>query len=505
LKNKWNEMKSRIHISNKCFVDTTSISTNSINRIKRKATLQQKVLFITRDGGKRYDHNSSSSVDVECFQEDLTKNLLILPRFFFEQQQQQQNTTSDLISNKWEIQIENENEKEKEKEKEDKKCYKLFEFQQRAIEAIIGHYHNKTGTGTGAGAVLVAPCGSGKTDMAIEIIKLLRQKCLILVHKEDLLLQWQERIEKKNNNFRIGKIQKNICDVEGKQIVLAMIQTLFSRVYSKEILETFGLIVVDEAHHISAPVFNTVVPLFKANFVLGLTATPHRSDGLTELMYWTLGPKIHEVKRREEKQQIIPSSSSSSSLLIHTYVNIVNFQHINSQFDQQQQQQINPFIWAKMISSIAFNKNRNQLIIKYIKDLLNFNRNIIVLSHRVKHLKLLQQLLTLTTTSTISGLYIGQIKSADERKTQCNKQVIFATYQMAEEGLDLPRLDTLIFATPKGNKIEQPIGRIQRLDHNKANPLIIDIRDMNFAFIISQLGFARMSYYKKRNFSIVSH
>lgn len=150
---------------------------------------------------------------------------------------------------------------------------------------------------------------------------------------------------------------------------------------------------------------------------------------------------------------------------------------------------------AQMITNLSKISERNNKIISEIKSILEIepNRNVLVLSSRIEQLETLKSLFNDDTKTT---LYIGKMKKKELDEAQ-SKQIFFATYEMVNEGFDLPKLDTLIFATPR-SKVEQSVGRILR---NKENsPIIIDIID-KLSIFFGQ-GYKRKKFYKDLNYDI---
>src|SRR6266540_2321743 len=145
----------------------------------------------------------------------------------------------------------------------------LFDYQQRVVEAT-----DKKDFG-----VIVAPPGSGKTMMGLAIVAMKQQPALIIVHRKQLFEQWVERIESflKITKFRIGKIEGGKCDL-GEEITVAMIQSLQSENLPENIYKAFGLIIVDECHHIPAKTFREAISPFHSYYLYGFTATPFRKN-----------------------------------------------------------------------------------------------------------------------------------------------------------------------------------------------------------------------------------
>ena len=319
------------------------------------------------------------------------------------------------------------------------------------------------------GNMLVLPCGYGKTVCSIYIATKLKKKTIILVHKTFLIEQWIERIKQFAPTAKVGKIQQNI--VEDGDFVVAMIQSIVRRNYS--ILSEFGFCLVDECHHLAAPYFAKALKIIPAKFRLGLSATPERRDGLTQLLFYSMGEIAHKVERENENTKV-------SCLL----------------YNAQKQKEIklkNGNISLGLMLNILIKDNvRNDHILKHIVRYCSANRHIIVLSDRIIQLKWFES--KLTEHNIASSLYIG--KSTDEeRRNAINSQIILSTFVMAKEGLDIPKLDTLIMATPKTD-IEQAIGRIQRKHPNKKIPLVLDIID-TFS-IFENMRWKRHSFYKSQ-------
>lgn len=128
----------------------------------------------------------------------------------------------------------------------------LRDYQINIVNTYIDYVTNDT---HGGGAILEVPCGRGKTVMALDIISKLKQKTIIIVHKEFLMNQWIERIEEFLPDARVGKIQGPLFDVEDKDIVIGMLQTLYIKDYGSKAFSQFGLTIIDEVHRIGSEQF----------------------------------------------------------------------------------------------------------------------------------------------------------------------------------------------------------------------------------------------------------
>lgn len=376
----------------------------------------------------------------------------------------------------------------------------------------------KVSEGDGGGIISV-PCGYGKTVIALKIITELKVKTLVVVHKEFLLNQWKERIKEFIPGAEIGRIQGNVIKTQNKDIVIGMLQSLSMKDYPDGTFDEFGLVIYDECHHLGAEVFSKA--LLKTNFryLLGLSATPTRGDGLTKVFEWYLGPIVYQIKKREEK---------------NVNVKFIEYYDDSLSYSKTVLNQMNKPNLPIMINNITQYEARNNLIINEIFNCLLDDRKILVLSDRRNHLNILKQKLD-EINSIIwyflylkkkdsrnknvydkilfyycrnrlftAGFYLGGMKQRDLEKTEkCN--VILGTFSMASEGFDCKYpLNTIFLASPKSN-VEQSVGRILRQEKDKIKkiPLVIDIND-NFSLFPKQAN-KRIKFYTKNGYNITKY
>ena len=323
------------------------------------------------------------------------------------------------------------------------------------------------------------------TVCALWIAAQLKKKTLVIVHKEFLLDQWRNRINEFLPKVKVGVIRGKIIDTKGKQIVIGMLQSISMKEYPKEIFDPFGFTVVDECHHISSRTFSQALFKITTGKMLGLSATPQRSDGLTKVIKWFMGDilqsKIENKKIKTPTVEIIFAIYETPPKIKLNIRGKVNLPALTNQFVED--------------------PNRNRQIIEQILKYSKIGRKILVLSDRRNHClylqeKLIEEFENLDQQTAI-GLYMGGMK--EEQLTESNKcDVILATYSMAQEGYDNSKLDTLIMASGKST-IEQAVGRILRKE-NKFPPLIIDIADT--VYCMGQLK-KRKTFYKKKKFHII--
>ena len=352
----------------------------------------------------------------------------------------------------------------------------LREEQQNIIKEVIPILEEKDG------GLISLGCGGGKTVLALHIAAHFKVKTLVIVHKSFLLNQWKERIEQ-FTNANIGIIQRDKVEVEGKQIVIGMIQSIAKEKYDLEVFKDFGLVIFDEAHHAPSKYFSRALPLISCKKTIALSATPKRGDKLEKVLFWYFGPVIY--KNIQEENNIVLAK-------IYKYT----IQH--EKFVEKKQRFTGEVNRPGTISNIVTIGRRNKFIIDLVEEILTEeHRKILILSERVEHLELLKKRLDereLTTT----GMYVGGMKQTKlDDSAKCT--VIFGTFQMASEALDIKGLNTLVMATPR-REIEQTIGRITRDPNPIIRPLVIDITDNLDSFV--KQGYYRRNFYKKNAFQI---
>ena len=182
----------------------------------------------------------------------------------------------------------------------------LRDFQKPIVETYLKHAKIK-----GSG-LLEIHTGAGKTVMGLKIIEQLKQKTLIIVHKEFLLRQWEERILQFLPDAKVGRIQASKIDYEDKDIVIGMLQSLSMKDYDSKIFDEFGLTIIDEVHHISAEVFSRVLFKVVTKYALGLSATLKRNDGLTKVIKMFLGKVVYKKERKGENDVTVKAIQYST-------------------------------------------------------------------------------------------------------------------------------------------------------------------------------------------------
>ena len=269
--------------------------------------------------------------------------------------------------------------------------------------------------------------------------------------------------------------------VNKKDIVIGMLQSISMKEYSWDIFKDFGFVIFDECHHLGAEVFSRALPKVNSYYSLGLSATPKRKDGLSKVFHWFLGPLVYEIKKREDYPVI---------------VNVIKYKCNDEIYNKQEITNYGKICMPKMINNITKYRRRVILVIEIIKKLRKKNKKILILSDRRQHLKDIYCELEKINIGTF-GYYVGGMKQKELKLSEKN-HILLGTFTMASEGMDIPDLDSVIFASPKSD-IRQSIGRILRKKHEEM-PIAWDIVD-DFSVFSRQFN-KRKAHYRKMKYKI---
>ncbi len=341
--------------------------------------------------------------------------------------------------------------------------YQLRPEQQKAIEQIMKKDFS----------LCIAPPGFGKTLLGAKMIEIRKANTLVIVNKNMLLDQWIERFvnyfgySKKDIGY-LGKGQNKL----NNSIDVATMQSLKNNL---EVIKNYSFVIVDECHHIPALTFEKIIKQFCGKYILGLSATPNRKDGMEPLIYQQLGSIAYEVKSQKvytNKLKIVETDFVS---------NADNF--------------------SDLLNEIVNDDKRNNLIIEQIIQYKN--RKILVLTDRIEHIDNLELLLKSKKIEYIS--IHGSLNKNDQKENMekvNNASLVIATTSYFGEGIDFPHLDTIIFATPISyyGRLVQYLGRIGR---GGSDCLAIDILDIQNPFALSSYkkrkdGYKQLHYIKSK-------
>ena len=338
------------------------------------------------------------------------------------------------------------------------------------------------------GGLISLKCGGGKTVLALHIISVLKVKTIVVVHKDFLMTQWRDRIREFLPEATIGKVQQDTIDIEGKDIVLAMVQSLSKKEYMPGTFSSFGLAVFDECHHLGAEVFHKSMAKVSSKYMLGLSATPNRKDGLRKVFEWYIGPMVYMTT--DKNQDYIETR------IQEYYSNDSNYSAVETLWDGKP-------CMPRMINNICAHTDRRNFVNNLVIQEHKIGRKILILSDRREYLDKTLESLNETIHEGVAGLYVGGMTPHELRDSQ-ERDIILGTFSMASEGMDIPKLNTIVLASPKSDVV-QSVGRIlrEKADKRKFHPLVIDIKDThpNLGFFQKQCD-KRIAYYKRQNHDI---
>lgn len=334
--------------------------------------------------------------------------------------------------------------------------------------------------------ILSLQTGGGKTVCALYIASKLRFPTIILVHNTFLRDQWIDRIKAFLPKARIGSVQGDKIDIENKDLVVAMLQSVSMKEYDSDLFKNMGLLIVDECHHIASEAFSKAIPKLTSKHMLGLSATPERKDKLMHVINWFLGPLLYK-------------SDTSDKVDEKVRVEVYDFEPKDDVYNDIIYNSSGVMFTSLMINKVTDYEPRNKLLIDLLIDLsYEKERQVLVLSDRVDHTKVLYDMLPpeLKETACVLG---RDVKAAQRTEWCSTKKILIATYSMCKEGFDVSTLNTLLIATPRPD-VDQIVGRILRVDKKgrEVDPLIIDIVDPAFRRQFQ----SRLSLYKSRNYQI---
>lgn len=323
----------------------------------------------------------------------------------------------------------------------------LRDYQEEAVTALA---RNMQGCA-------VVPCGGGKTVIGTAAVARIGQPALVIVHTHDLAEQWR-------GAFR-DILGVEAGDLDGSSpMVVATVQSLAAMPPERlaEVGPRFGTVIVDEVHHAPAITFREVLGAMPGKFRLGLTATPTRADGLTPLVELCIGPIVFRIAHDE--------LVAAGHLVIPQVVVVPTGCTVSAD------------TFAGMIDELRLNVGRDRLITDLAAGEAKAGRSVLVLSARVKHCELLAQVLRVNGEVQAEALTakVARTKRSEilDRFRDGSLKVVCAT-SLADEGLDVARLERLILAMParaEGRTIQR-LGRLMRPHPGKATPVLYDLVD----------------------------
>ena len=354
--------------------------------------------------------------------------------------------------------------------------------------AVAGMLHQDTG-------VLCAPTAFGKTVTAAAIIARRGVNTLVLVHRTELLKQWQERLQAFLGVGKgvVGTIGGGKAKPTGK-IDIAVMQSVSRQGEVNPLVENYGQVIVDECHHVGAVSFDAILKRTEAKYVLGLTATPIRRDGQQPIIFMQCGPIRYTAASpagAPHDLEVLPRS---------------RFTRIDLPTDAGIQD---------VFRHLANDQARTESIASEVRDAVGQGRKVLVLTERTEHLDAIKTELDglLPVPFVLHGRMSKKQRSALVADLDAlppdAPRVLLSTGKLVGEGFDHPPLDTLVLAMPVSWKgtLQQYAGRLHREHASKADVRIIDFVDTGHPALLRmwdkrQAGYKAMGYRLGRDMAV---
>lgn len=428
------------------YIEKLHVSNSFLNLLKRMASFYNPEFYI-RQTQRRSVYNIARIISSYTINE----RYVILPRGLYSQ--------LDLFVKRNKIKVHLEDKRLHVKSTKFRLHLKLRLEQTATLKKLLKHDYG----------VLVAPPGFGKTAIAAAIIEKRAVSTLVLVHKTNLLEQWVKRLSEYfsidiKEVGMIGKGKKRLTTT----LDVVTIQSLKNRA---DLIENYTQLIIDESHHLPAVTFEHSIKQFKGKYVLGLSATPKRRDGMEALMYMQCGTVVDKIKlNRNIKHTLITISTEYETM----YGN-----------------------FSMILSELSEDEERNKLIVQEISKL--ENAHVLVLSERIEHLNILYH--TLKAEGVSSLLLHGGLKAKEKKialKKMNSAAIILSTSSYIGEGVDIEHLDTIVLTMPISypERLIQYLGRVGRQSQQCR---AIDFVDDKVAMLRSSFT-RRMSGYKKMGY-----
>lgn len=375
----------------------------------------------------------------------------------------------------------------------------LRDEQQPAADALLAHNNG----------VLSATTAFGKTVVAAYLIAQRKVNTLVLVHTQSLLNQWKRSLSefldidetlpelpkkrgRRKERSVIGQLGGSKDNLSGF-VDIAIMQSLISENEVRDLVKDYGMVIVDECHHVSAVSFEQVLKEVNARYVYGLTATPTRQDGHHPIIHMQCGPIRYQVDAREQAQKrpfdhaVIPRFTAFAQPVTDG----------------------KPWAITEAYAAMQTDEARNQMIVSDVLDVSRSGRTPIVLTERYDHAKILAATLQEHCGNVVLLSGKGSAKAKRElleQLTQIDSDtplILVATGKYVGEGFDLPRLDTLFLAMPVSWKgtLAQYAGRLHRSYTGKQEVLIYDYVDFRIP-MLERMYHKRLSGYAAIGYTV---
>jgi len=316
--------------------------------------------------------------------------------------------------------------------------------------------------------ILRACAGSGKTVMGCKALEEKGVKSIVIVPSQDILLQWYDTA-RELFGFTFDRLGGKFKEATPESDFI--VSTYQSAILNPELLKNRGFVLIDEAHRTSCISIRTILELCPARYRYGVTATPWRADGLHDALNWLLGGITSVIERDEIGEHL-----SHPKIIQRNSGFAMDVPMKRGAFGRRA-----TFDSAEYQTLISEHSARNQLLANIVKGRVQQGHSVICLGHRIEQLTDIKRKLNDTGRPVVvHGAMKKSIREACmEAMREQRSRVLLATFNLAGEGLDIPALSCLVYASPNGNptRTEQSCGRVARPMQGKNEPIVVDLID----------------------------
>jgi superfamily II DNA or RNA helicase len=379
---------------------------------------------------------------------------------------------------------------------------KLRGTQEEAVENYLKRLNDDPEHG-----VIVLPTGKGKSILGLYLARKLQQRVLVIVQKDDLVSGWTQdaKVILGLRPKQVGIIKAKEFRI-GKQITVSTIQTLAKLPPEKirELHEVFGMIIVDEFHHSVAKIYK-LAEYFPAKYRIGLTATPQRNDGLTDVLNLYFGNVAYEYVETAHDEDILPVTVKLRNVPF-SYQPEAEYVYNPKTGKKDARKRLNA---SEARKAVTFDSAYNTMLAKDVIHEVKKNKSCVVFTHEKDHCELFKIfLMERGVPESKIQVYNGDSKTPkDEMKRKAETKevlVTIATYAIATEGTNVKAWERGYLATSIANEKDtiQAVGRIRRTKADKPDCVLYDYRFPNVQGM-SKHGIVRDSVYRERGFNVI--
>lgn len=348
------------------------------------------------------------------------------------------------------------------------------------------------------GGLIIESCGFGKTIVMCYIACYLGVKTLFLTHTDNLAIQAKKDFKKVSNIKLFGSIIGKNVDIEGKGVVFGSIPSLMNiEKYDLQIFSKFGLILIDEVHHMGAEKYSNIFKYISTKYMVGVSATDFREDGLFNIIKWYIG----DIMYRGEP--IIKRMNAYVIKIFFYCTNPIKTENLKIKGCPKLSN------IGGMVTNVALTKRRNRFLFYLLRELVLIGRKPLFIAKRKEQIYSLVKKFNKYGLKNDYGIIIGgKNKVGDTLEKVKSKKIILGIIQKTEEGLNLEDRDTLLYGC-EIKKPNQSTGRLFRTDTYEKSRLVIDLVDVFDPYFLKQSEkrdeFFRLSDYKMYTTNIATN